>query len=257
MIQKELNSGQVKRLVRKELKELKESVKYINNNYDLLKKSHEGCNTMYNRLFNFKIYKVIIDFIQTKIVINKSKKTKIEMKLLKRTLLLFLIVYLTGSDLNIILQMRKYHLIKLLNLQNSNDALDIKPVNWNCFIEDDKTMLNFQYHNYYKINLNCLLLYDIYNNDNKKNRFQEFYSDLLIVMYILSGEYIDEKKLTDFVFSTLSNNSFPLKKSNVIKDLNVIIKEFNNFKNYDLRSKEIKDLLYWKIKLNDFLHNSI
>lgn len=218
-----------------------------------LKESYLGCYNSHRKLFNFEFYKLIIEFIKYQIDNNQITKTRTEQKQSERILLLFLILYLTNVDLSIILQMRQYHLHKLLQLSNSNNK-HLSYLDSHCFIEGDKTIGDITDYSYYTITFNCL--------------FNTHFHEILVSIYetkILKGEYMDRKKSYDFVFSTLSDDSSPLKKSNAIKELKLLLEEFYHWRlghPYLVKNAEdeeayqnVKKLV--RVKITDLVHSSI
>lgn len=102
-------------------------------------------------------------------------------------------------------------------------------------------------HNIYFIFIKIYLIYNILRED----KIEQF-NHCLKNLNFLKGDYMKRKRGEEYLFSPLDNDNKKLTKSNSIKDLDIILTQFNNYinkKTFELKFK-------YEIKLNDlFIDN--
>lgn len=163
-----------------------------------------------------------------------------EKKLIERRALLFLLVFLTGTNLEILLMLNKFNLIDLLEFTNSVNNNN----NYRTYV-----ITKMQYDK--KISGNITSDSSIYLVEIKK----KLVTNLLKVksknilnklenLFIFIGDYYIRKKNTDYIFSPLNNDTKPITKSNANKELKIILKEL-----------QLKNILNSKISFEDLFLN--
>lgn len=163
-----------------------------------------------------------------------------EKKLIERRALLFLLVFLTGTNLDILLTLNKFNLIDLLEFTNSVNKYHYYRTYVITQMEYDK-----------KTNGNTTSDSSIYLVEIKKKLINNLLKvnstnilNELKNLFIFTGDYYIRKTNTDYILSPLNNDKKSITKSNATKELEVILREL-----------QLKNILNTKITFEDLFLN--
>lgn len=160
-----------------------------------------------------------------------------EKKLIERRALLFLLVFLTGTNLDILLTLNKFNLIDLLEFTNS--------VNKNHFYRT-YVITKMEYNknptgnitsdsSIYLVEIKKKLVNNLLKvkSINILNEFEN--------LFLFIGDYYIRKINTDYILSPLNNDKKSITKSNATKELKIILRELQ-LKNILNRKMTFEDL---------------
>lgn len=194
---------------------------------------------------------IIINDLQNKNVLltiikhfNNILNSKINSRLLiERQILLFLLVYLTGADINLLLELRKTDIDTFFDSYKNN-------LGGLFFISNRKFNENsgqFELTNDSKFHLIKIKKYfsdNLIQTEDTNNLIDIIYNKFVNK----TDWYKRKKKNTDYIFSTLRDNDKRITKSNAIKDLNDILDNLKNYKTIDgnsiIKSELVLDDLF-------------
>lgn len=160
-----------------------------------------------------------------------------EKKLIERRALLFLLVFLTGTNLEILLTLNKFNLIDLLEFTNSVNNNNYYRTYVITKMEYDKTTNgNITSDSYiYLVEIKKKLVNKLLKvkSTNILNELEN--------LFIFRGDYYIRKKNTDYIFSPLNNDKKPITKSNASKELKIILRELqlNNILNTKITFEDL------------------
>lgn len=172
---------------------------------------------IFNELTTTKQLKNIIKYFDDLYINTKLN----EKKLIERRALLFLLVFLTGTNLDVLLTLNKYNLTDLLeftnsvNKDNSYRTYVITKMeydnNTNGIITSDSSI--------YLVEVKTKLVNNLLevNNTNILNELEN--------SFIFTEDYYIRKTNTDYILSPLNNDKKPITKSNATKELKIILRE--------------------------------
>ena len=172
---------------------------------------------IFNELTTTKQLKNIIKYFDDLYINTKLN----EKKLIERRALLFLLVFLTGTNLDVLLTLNKYNLTELLEFTNSVN----KNGSYRTYI-----VTKMEYDK--NTNGNITSSSSIYLVEIKK----KLVNNLLKVKninilneiknsFLFTEDYYIRKTNTDYILSPLNNDKKPITKSNATKELKIILRE--------------------------------
>ena len=172
---------------------------------------------IFNELTTTKQLKNIIKYFDDLYINTKLN----EKKLIERRALLFLLVFLTGTNLDVLLTLNKYNLTDLLEFTNSVN----KNGSYRTYI-----VTKMEYDK--NTNGNITSSSSIYLVEIKK----KLVNNLLKVKninilneiknsFLFTEDYYIRKTNTDYILSPLNNDKKPITKSNATKELKIILRE--------------------------------
>lgn len=207
---------------------------YIN---DYITKKQSILNTLLNP---YTIKKIIHFSEKYYNIININNK-----KLIERKVLLFLVIILTGIDLNLLLNMIKLDITNLFIKENETESSDCPYYTYvldKSNFNDINVHINNHTSKVHYIQIKQALWDELY----KKNIHLELITEIK-ESFIFKGDFFNRKDDLDYMFSPLSNDKKPMTKSNLIKDL----KDFLNLlQNNNILDSEVKiDDLFLNLNL--------
>lgn len=224
-------------------------LKYLNNVTNVNNYNHTIVNYYIKKSIVIKelqnkntLLNIIEYFINLYNLVNSKTNNSNNILLTERQILLFLLVYLTGVDLNILLELRKTDIDQFFDSYKNN-------LGGLFFISNRKFNKNsgqFELNDNSKFHLikikNYLSDYLIQTEDTTN------LIDIIYNKFVKETDWYKKRDNTDYIFSTIRDNKKLITKSNAIKDLNDVLDSLKDYKIIDgnsiIKSKLVLDDLF-------------